>query len=226
MKTRVVLFLLAALAAAPGVRAAAPADQVQICTATANSTAAGNLVGCPKGSVSWGPKTTSDLTRTQVNGAQTWAAYSTLTAASQVVKKSNGQWAALGTITVTPTPTAGGGSSGGTTPPSPPTSPPSLSSITLTWAAASLNSDGSPLTDLASYNVYGGTVLANLALLGTVKAPVATFTANPPTAGVWYFTVTAVNSSGQESQQATPISAVVILKSKPASPTGLKATVN
>lgn len=73
-------------------------------------------------------------------------------------------------------------------------------STMLTWAAPALNSDGSPLTDLAAFKVYWGTTqgtYSQSAKLGSAAA--RTYTVNGLTSGKWYFVVTALNSKGDES---------------------------
>jgi hypothetical protein len=197
---------------------AAP-DQIQYCKVPATSTATGSLVGCPPAQVAWGPVLTTDLVRTQTP-AQAWVPYSSLTPTSMVVRKTGGAWVALSSITVTPAPTnpqSGGG--GSVTPP-----PPYSASVTLTWKAPTTNTDGSSLTDLASYNVYMGATAANLLPVGKVTAPTTTFTTSPLTVGSYTFTVTAVNLSGVESAQAALVTTTVSKPSTtPVAPTGLSA---
>ena len=74
------------------------------------------------------------------------------------------------------------------------------SSTILTWAAPALNSDGSPLTDLAAFKVYWGTTLGKYAQSAKLSN-VATrkYTVGGLTTGTWYFVVTALNANGDES---------------------------
>ena len=74
------------------------------------------------------------------------------------------------------------------------------SSTILTWAAPALNSDGSPLTDLAAFKVYWGTTQGAYSQSTKIASATArTYTVNGLTTGKWYFVVTALNSTGDES---------------------------
>lgn len=78
---------------------------------------------------------------------------------------------------------------------------------TLSWTAPTTNTDGSPLTDLAGYNIYSGASHATLAPTGKVSSPLTLtyqVTNEPP--GVGYYSVTAVNTSGVESAQSVVVS--------------------
>jgi hypothetical protein len=78
--------------------------------------------------------------------------------------------------------------------------PAKTASATLTWAPPTINTDGSVLTNLASYKLYYGTNSANLINVATIANPtVTTSVIDKLTDGTWYFAVTAVNSSGIES---------------------------
>ncbi len=90
--------------------------------------------------------------------------------------------------------------------------------LDLSWTAPTTNTDGSPLTDLASYRVYFGPTAA---CPGTAFFQVASSTTSPEpdqpvsfqlaglTAGsLYYISVTAVNTSGDESACSSPASAV------------------
>ena len=70
---------------------------------------------------------------------------------------------------------------------------------TLTWTPPTQNTDGSALTNLASYRVKYGTSSASLTQMQTVTAPASTAIVSNLTAGTWYFGATAVNSAGAES---------------------------
>ena len=74
------------------------------------------------------------------------------------------------------------------------------SSTILTWAAPALNSDGSPLTDLAAFKVYWGATQGTYSQSTKIASATArTYTVNGLTTGKWYFVVTALNSTGDES---------------------------
>ena len=105
--------------------------------------------------------------------------------------------------------------------------------LDASWTAPTTNSDGSPLTDLASYRVYYGT--SNPPCPGASFLEVASPTSTPPanqtinsrlaglTTGTLYtVSVTAVDANGNESDCSTPASAVPRINFA-AAPTG---TVN
>lgn len=216
MKALISVILLLAYATA---FAAPPADSVQYCNApAANSTVTGNLVGCPPGQSAWGPLYTNSLVRTIVNGSQTWVPYSALGPSSQVVVKSTGKWTAFSLITEAPKPVA---------PPPPPVVVSTTATILVTWSAPTTNVDGSSLTDLTSYNIYMGASASNMSAIGHTKAGTTSFTTQPLGVGTYYFTVSAVNSSGVESDKTGPVSTVISAPAKtPNAPTNLKVIVN
>jgi predicted phage tail protein len=82
-------------------------------------------------------------------------------------------------------------------------------SAQLSWSMPLTNTDGSALTDLAGFHVYYGTDPSNLTLVDVPNAASVAYTAANLTAGTYYFTVTAYNSSGVESAQPTVASAVI-----------------
>jgi hypothetical protein len=113
----------------------------------------------------------------------------------------------------------GGGDSaaavgGGSTPPpsTPPTPPPAttLGSATLSWTAPQQNTDGSPLTDLAGFEIrYGQNESAldsNITIsgVGTTVRVIENLTV-----GTWYFSIAARNSQGTLSSPSTPVSKVI-----------------
>lgn len=73
-------------------------------------------------------------------------------------------------------------------------------SATLSWTPPTQNSDGTPLTNLASYRVYFGTEAGNYPNATPLANPgIATLVVDQLTPATWYFVVTAVNASGMES---------------------------
>jgi Fibronectin type III domain len=89
------------------------------------------------------------------------------------------------------------GTSGGSGSPATPVT----ATATLSWKAPTSNTDGSPLANLAGYNIYYGTdssaltqtiQVANAAALGYVVSGLAKGT-------TWYFQVTSYTTGGQES---------------------------
>jgi hypothetical protein len=89
--------------------------------------------------------------------------------------------------------------------------PPSVPSgtATLAWSAPTTNVDGTPLTTLAGYKVYYGTtpgVYTSL-VVGNVNSYQIAGLANGQT---YYFTVTAYDTYGVESEFAPAVSKLVI----------------
>src|SRR5713101_4896805 len=98
------------------------------------------------------------------------------------------------------------------------TNPASAGILDATWTAPTTNTDGSPLTDLASYRVYYGTGSAPCP--GPSFYPVASSTSSPPpnqtvsfrltglSTGTTYFVaITAVDTGGMESACSSVASA-------------------
>ncbi len=76
----------------------------------------------------------------------------------------------------------------------------SLGSVTLTWTAPTLNTDGSPLTDLDGYVVYYGTAPDAMNTPAPINNPgLTSFVVDNLPAATYYFTITSVNSLGVES---------------------------
>ena len=74
-------------------------------------------------------------------------------------------------------------------------------SATLTWTPPTTNTNGTPLTNLAGYRVRWGTAAGNYPNAVTLNNPgLATYVVGNLAPGTYYFVVTALNSSGVESQ--------------------------
>ena len=70
----------------------------------------------------------------------------------------------------------------------------------LSWTPPTLNTDGSPLDDLAGYKILYGTSPGNYTNSISVNDPSATsFTVSNLAPGTWYFAVKAVDTQGNES---------------------------
>jgi hypothetical protein len=79
-------------------------------------------------------------------------------------------------------------------------SQPTTGSAILTWQPPKLNSDGTPLTDLAAFKVYWGTTQGTYSQSTKISnAAASTYTVAGLTKGTWYFVVTALNAQGLES---------------------------
>lgn len=86
--------------------------------------------------------------------------------------------------------------------------PPAVpTAVSVSWTAPTQNTDGSPLTDLASFNIYQGTSIPTLVKVGTTTTMGYTTPSLPP--GTYFFAVSAVNSAGTESVLSASISATI-----------------
>lgn len=88
---------------------------------------------------------------------------------------------------------------------------------TLSWLAPSINEDGTPLTDLAGYKIYYGTVSGTYTKnldVGNVNTFVIT---GLPT-GTYYFVATAYNMAKFESGYSNEVSKNIT--NKPSAPSG------
>ena len=82
--------------------------------------------------------------------------------------------------------------------------------VTINWTPPTENTNGTPLTNLAGYNIHYGTSSANLTQTITVSNPgIATYVVTNLTQGKYYFAVAAVNTSGTESPLSAQVSATV-----------------
>jgi hypothetical protein len=90
------------------------------------------------------------------------------------------------------------------------TAPVVTGSATLNWTAPTQNSDGSALSDLAGYRVYMGTSATTLVQVASITNPATgSYAVTGLTAGIWYFSVSAVNSAGAESAQTAVASKTI-----------------
>jgi len=81
--------------------------------------------------------------------------------------------------------------------------------VDLSWTVPTLNSDGSPLTDLMGYRLYSGPTAdgpwGNPIDIG-IPTTAYTWTAPEGTDGVIYFTLTAYDDAGNESERSNVVS--------------------
>ena len=76
----------------------------------------------------------------------------------------------------------------------------SFGSATLSWTPPTLNTDGSPLTDLAGYKIYYGNESGNYHTSIQINNNGMTiYVVEHLTSNTYYFVMTAINSSGEES---------------------------
>ncbi|MBS0364889.1 MAG: hypothetical protein JSR67_03585 [Proteobacteria bacterium] len=81
----------------------------------------------------------------------------------------------------------------------------------LAWSPPTQNTDGTPLTDLVSYNLYEATSAAGLATATPIKitAPANSYSAANLAFGTWYFAIAPVNAAGKVGAQSTASVSVV-----------------
>lgn len=82
---------------------------------------------------------------------------------------------------------------------------------TLTWTTPTQRTDGSALTNLASYRIYYGTSAASLTQTASVTNPgLVTYTIQNLAPGTWYFAMTALDAGGLESARTNVVSKVIL----------------
>jgi Fibronectin type III domain len=101
-------------------------------------------------------------------------------------------------------PAAGTGSSDASLP------TPGIGSITLHWLPPTENVDGTPLANLAGFDIHYGTASGNYTHTISVANPgIATYVVDDLTPGTYYFSVAAVNDQGTESPLSPEVRATV-----------------
>ncbi len=81
---------------------------------------------------------------------------------------------------------------------------------TLSWAAPTSNTNGTPLTDLTGYRIYYGSSpqeLSHTVQINTVG--LQTYVIDDLEPGTWYFAVMALASSGAESTLSTVVTKTI-----------------
>lgn len=82
--------------------------------------------------------------------------------------------------------------------------------VTLNWQPPTQNSDGSPLTSLAGYNIYYGTASQSYSQSIKVTNPgLSTYVVENLPAGKYYFAIAAVDSTGAQSSFSPEVAATV-----------------
>ena len=78
-----------------------------------------------------------------------------------------------------------------------------LGAATLTWLPPTENIDGSPIDDLAGYRIRYGRLAGELTELQSIPNPgITSAVVENLASGTWYFTVSAYNTSGVESESS------------------------
>ena len=96
-------------------------------------------------------------------------------------------------------------------PPDPPTN---AGQATLSWEAPTLNVDGSPLTDLAGFQIAWGDVPGQYVNFITVMNPgVTSYLVENLASGSHYFAVAAINSVGYQSEWSNEVPVTIGLPS-------------
>ncbi len=76
-----------------------------------------------------------------------------------------------------------------------------LGAATLTWLPPTENTDGSPIDDLAGYRIRYGRLAGELTELQSIPNPgITSAVVENLASGTWYFTVSAYNAGGVESE--------------------------
>ncbi len=87
---------------------------------------------------------------------------------------------------------------------------PTTGNAVLALTAPTQNTNGSPLTDLAGYNISYGTSSAELSQTVQITDPtVTTYTVSNLAAGTWYFAATAYTTAGTQSAPSATVSKVI-----------------
>jgi len=81
-----------------------------------------------------------------------------------------------------------------------------IGTATVTWVAPTENTDGTPITELAGYNIYYGTSPSELNMQVTVPGSTATsYVLAGLVQGTYYFAVVAYTSAGGESSKSSVV---------------------
>ena len=135
-----------------------------------------------------------------------WASFSTTTGAVSGTPSAS-QTGTYANITIT---ASSGGSSTSLTPFTVNVIAAGAGSAALSWAAPTINTDGSILSDLAGYHIYYGTSATALSQeINVTGAANTSDTVNGLNPGTYYFAVTAYSSQGTESMPTPTVSKTI-----------------
>jgi hypothetical protein len=80
---------------------------------------------------------------------------------------------------------------------------PGTGSASLSWTAPTVNTDGTPVTDLAGYHIYYGTSASQMTTTITIASAAETsYVVGGLAPGTYYFAVVAYNTAGVDSPQS------------------------
>jgi hypothetical protein len=83
-------------------------------------------------------------------------------------------------------------------------------SVEVAWQPPTANSDGTPLSDLAGYNLYYGSSSHHYThSIPIPNAGITTYLVEDLPAGTYYFTIAAYNASGVESSPSPEVTTVL-----------------
>ena len=83
-------------------------------------------------------------------------------------------------------------------------------SAALSWSAPTINTNGTPITNLAGYHIYYGTNEYSLSNTVDITSPTATsYVIVGLSHGTYYFTIVAYNSAGVDSPQSSTVSKTI-----------------
>ncbi|HHL39593.1 MAG TPA: hypothetical protein ENJ37_03710 [Deltaproteobacteria bacterium] len=103
----------------------------------------------------------------------------------------------------------GDGGSAGTSTAAPEGAAAATGSVTLVWSAPATNTDGTPVADLAGYNIYYGASPGDYTAFRDA-GNVTSYTLDGLNSGAkYFFAVTAYNEAGYESDYSNEVSASV-----------------
>jgi hypothetical protein len=86
----------------------------------------------------------------------------------------------------------------------------SAQAVTLEWEAPTVNTDGTPLTDLSGYRIHYGSAPGDYSASVAVNNPGLTrFVLDSLPAGKYYFALTAYNAAGQDSPYSPEVTATL-----------------
>jgi hypothetical protein len=170
------------------------------------------LSGCGGGSSTAAASSTSTQSTVSAQGTSADGGTSAGGGTSTGGSTSAGTGTSAGRGTSTSGGTAGSGKTAGTGSSSTSGTSPTVhaDSVTINWTPPTENTNGTPLTNLAGYNIHYGTSSGSLSRKIAVSNPgIAIYVVSDLSPGKYYFAVAAVNSAGTESPLSAQVSATV-----------------